>query len=323
MLCADGQAGLDLIKKVKPDLIILDLIMPGIDGYDLARAVRADPRTATTPIILQTAHYLEPEIRRIAEQIGIQQVIIKPFEPQAFLDVVAKALLDGAVVPLSSQAALGSEFHVEHLRVVAAKLYEKVYGARGYARRAGKNGGQVPGPLQGPARGCLGLRPGDFAFCRGERRGGKAVRLLARRFSRDDDQGSQCPGRRAGITGNPSRGAIGSAAPSQEGRDGDGGPDLDPGCLLWPEISLRHGADGDRETCHGTTGAPTRADRNRKAGCYFIVQRAFSVSQPIRNIPSLRTIFTMFDCFFHLELPSTRKNSSRTWSRTCGYLVSI
>lgn len=126
MLCADGQAGLDLIKKVKPDLIIVDLIMPGIDGYDVARAVRADPRTAATPIILQTAHYLEPEIRRIADQIGIQQVIIKPFEPQAFLDVVAKALLEAAVVPPSTQTLLGYEFHIEHLRVVSAKLYEKV-----------------------------------------------------------------------------------------------------------------------------------------------------------------------------------------------------
>jgi PAS domain S-box-containing protein len=126
MLCADGQAGLDLIKKVKPDLIIVDLIMPGIDGYDVARAVRADPRTATTPIILQTAHYLESEVRRIAEQIGIEQILIKPFEPEAFLDVVAKALLDGAVVPLSSQTALGYEFHIEHLRIVSAKLYEKV-----------------------------------------------------------------------------------------------------------------------------------------------------------------------------------------------------
>jgi PAS domain S-box-containing protein len=125
MLCADGQAGLDLIKKVKPDLIILDLITPGIDGYDLARAVRADPQTATTPIILQTAHYLESEVRRIAESIGIQQVIIKPFEPQAFFEVVAKALLE-AVVPLNSQTALGYEFHIEHLRVVTAKLYEKV-----------------------------------------------------------------------------------------------------------------------------------------------------------------------------------------------------
>jgi PAS domain S-box-containing protein len=126
MLCANGQAGLDLIKKVKPDLIIVDLITPGIDGYDLARAVRADPATAKTPIILQTAHYLESEIRRIAEQIGIHQILIKPFEPQAFLDVVAKALLDEAEVPHSTQPALGNEFHIEHLRLVSAKLYEKV-----------------------------------------------------------------------------------------------------------------------------------------------------------------------------------------------------
>jgi PAS domain S-box-containing protein len=126
MLCANGQAGLDLIKKVKPDLIIVDLITPGIDGYDLARAVRADSATAATPIILQTAHYLESEIRRIAEQIGIHHILIKPFEPQAFLDVVAKALLDGAVVPLGSQEALGNDFHIEHLRLVSAKLYQKV-----------------------------------------------------------------------------------------------------------------------------------------------------------------------------------------------------
>jgi PAS domain S-box-containing protein len=100
--------------------------MPGIDGYDVARAVRADPLTAATPIILQTAHYLESEVRNIAEQIGIQEVLIKPFEPQAFLDVVAKALLVEATIPQSSLTALGTEFHVEHLRVVAAKLYEKV-----------------------------------------------------------------------------------------------------------------------------------------------------------------------------------------------------
>src|SRR6202165_4416076 len=82
MLCADGQAGLDLIKKVKPDLVILDLITPGIDGYELARAVRSDPATHATPIILQTAHYLESEVRRIAAQLRSQEVMIKTFGPQ-------------------------------------------------------------------------------------------------------------------------------------------------------------------------------------------------------------------------------------------------
>ena len=126
MLCADGQEGLDLIKKVKPDLVIADLITPGIDGYELARAVRTDPSTTATPIILQTAHYLESEVRRIAAQIGIQQVIIKPFEPQAFLDAVAQTLRDKAALDGSIEAAPGTEFPVEHLRLVSAKLSEKV-----------------------------------------------------------------------------------------------------------------------------------------------------------------------------------------------------
>ena len=115
-----------MIKKVKPDLVIADLITPGIDGYELARAVRTDPQTIATPIILQTAHYLESEVHRIAAQTGIQQVIIKPFEPREFLDVVAKTLVDKARLPLSAQATSDSDFHVEHLRLVSAKLAEKV-----------------------------------------------------------------------------------------------------------------------------------------------------------------------------------------------------
>lgn len=126
MLSADGKAGLDLIRKVKPDLVIVDLITPGIDGYELARSVRADPGTSATPIILQTAHYLESEVQRIAAQIGIQMVIIKPFEPQVFLDAVARTLADEARTPLSASTASDAEFHIEHLRLLSAKLSEKV-----------------------------------------------------------------------------------------------------------------------------------------------------------------------------------------------------
>jgi PAS domain S-box-containing protein len=121
----DGLAGLELIKKEKPDLVISDLITPTIDGYDLARAVRGDPSTASTPIIMVTAHYLEPEVRRIAAQMHIQHVLIKPFEPQAFLDAVDNALLDKAILDLDVNAVPG-EFHIGHLRLVSAKLYEKV-----------------------------------------------------------------------------------------------------------------------------------------------------------------------------------------------------
>jgi PAS domain S-box-containing protein len=124
--CADGLAGLDLIKKELPDLIVADLITPGIDGYDLARAVRGDARTATTPIVLQTAHYLEADVRRLAEQIGVTSVIIKPYEPQAFLDTVAAAVRDSPSVDPAGNGHAASDFHVEHLRLVSAKLHEKV-----------------------------------------------------------------------------------------------------------------------------------------------------------------------------------------------------
>jgi len=122
----DGRAGLDLIKQMKPDLVVTDLITPTIDGYEVAREVRADPETASVPIIMITAHYLEAEVHRLASQIHIQQVVIKPFEPQAFLDAVARAVTDPTVLAGASNLVPGSEFYVRHLRTVAAKLYEKV-----------------------------------------------------------------------------------------------------------------------------------------------------------------------------------------------------
>ena len=124
--CPDGMAGLELIERQKPDLIVADLITPGIDGYDLARAVRGNPGTATTPIVLQTAHYLEADVRRLAAQIGVMHVIIKPYEPQAFLETVAGAVRGGPAPSSSGNGHANGDFHVEHLRLVSAKLHEKV-----------------------------------------------------------------------------------------------------------------------------------------------------------------------------------------------------
>jgi len=72
-----------------------------------------------------TAHYLEAEVRRLAAQMHIQQVIIKPFEPQVFLDDVAKAIKDKQLEG-SGPKSFPGEFHIGHLRLVSAKLYEKV-----------------------------------------------------------------------------------------------------------------------------------------------------------------------------------------------------
>ncbi|GAC1689015.1 MAG: hypothetical protein PVS2B1_10560 [Candidatus Dormibacteraceae bacterium] len=122
MVCGDGRAGLDLILQEHPDLIIADLITPNVDGYDLARAVRFDPETSATPMVLQTAHYLEAQVRQLAAKIGVQEVIIKPYEPQAFLAAIAKAVNAKS----SSPGGGGPTFDFEHMLMVSAKLYEKV-----------------------------------------------------------------------------------------------------------------------------------------------------------------------------------------------------
>ena len=129
--CSDGQAGLELIKRETPELIVVDLITPGIDGYDLARAVRSNPGTAATPIILQTAYYLEADVRRLAAQIGVAHVIIKPFEPQDFLEIVDRARehktpLNGTAGAGAAGAGAGTAFNSEHMRQVSTKLHEKV-----------------------------------------------------------------------------------------------------------------------------------------------------------------------------------------------------
>jgi PAS domain S-box-containing protein len=125
-VCGDGRAGLELIKRETPDLVIADLITPGMDGYDLARAVRSHPGTATVPIILQTAHYLEADVRRLAAQIGVKYVLIKPYEPGAYLDLVAQAYREGPALEGDASGGAATGFQGEHLRLVSDKLHAKV-----------------------------------------------------------------------------------------------------------------------------------------------------------------------------------------------------
>ncbi len=126
VLSDDGQTGLDMIMTALPDLVITDLITPSIDGYALARSVRSHRKTASIPIMMVTAHYLEAEVRHLAEGIGIQQVLIKPYEPQAFLDAVATALSEKPAADHVRKADPRGQFQIEHFRLVSAKLHEKV-----------------------------------------------------------------------------------------------------------------------------------------------------------------------------------------------------
>jgi len=87
----DGQEGLDKARTEKPDLIILDLMLPKIDGYKVCRMLKFDERYRHIPIILFTARAQELDIK-LGKEVGADAYIIKPFEPDILLSKVAELL---------------------------------------------------------------------------------------------------------------------------------------------------------------------------------------------------------------------------------------
>ena len=88
---ADGQAGLDLARKERPDLVLLDVMMPGVDGWTVARELAASEETRDIPIVFLTAR-AEPADKRLGEQLGGVGYLIKPFDPVSIGDVVEDVL---------------------------------------------------------------------------------------------------------------------------------------------------------------------------------------------------------------------------------------
>lgn len=91
MAAVNGEEALEKIRLHKPDLVLLDIMMPRIDGYEVARTLRADPETATLPIIMLSAKAQEEDIRK-GVAVGVNEYITKPFSPEHLVHVVADYL---------------------------------------------------------------------------------------------------------------------------------------------------------------------------------------------------------------------------------------
>ena len=78
-LCASGQEALDRAPSFRPDLILLDVMMPGMDGPSTLRALRERPETRGIPVVLLTAKVLPDEVDQY-RSLGVLGVIKKPFE---------------------------------------------------------------------------------------------------------------------------------------------------------------------------------------------------------------------------------------------------
>jgi len=87
----DGIKGLQLIKQEKPDLAILDLMLPEMDGLEVCKRLRADPKTSTLPIVVLTAKGEESD-KIVGLELGADDYVTKPFSPKELVARV-KALL--------------------------------------------------------------------------------------------------------------------------------------------------------------------------------------------------------------------------------------
>ncbi|HLY61482.1 MAG TPA: response regulator [Terriglobia bacterium] len=96
----DGLEALEVIKALRPDLVITDIIMPKMDGYDLAKKIREDPNFAHLPVVFYSATYLTEQAQVLAKDAGVKHVLAKPSDPETILRVVDRAL--GITRPVDS-----------------------------------------------------------------------------------------------------------------------------------------------------------------------------------------------------------------------------
>jgi DNA-binding response OmpR family regulator len=76
----DGEEALTKALEVRPDVVLLDVLMPRIDGYTVCSRLRADDRGAAIPVILLTANFITAD-QEVARQAGADDFVVKPFDP--------------------------------------------------------------------------------------------------------------------------------------------------------------------------------------------------------------------------------------------------
>jgi CheY-like chemotaxis protein len=90
----DGDDALAKAFAARPDLILLDVLMPGVDGYAVCARLRADPATAAIPVVMLTANFISADAEA-ARRAGADAFVVKPFDPAELLTTVKSLLASG------------------------------------------------------------------------------------------------------------------------------------------------------------------------------------------------------------------------------------
>jgi len=88
---SNGEQALQRVREEKPDLVVLDIMMPKLDGYETCRVIKNDPKTKLIPVILLTAKGREVD-QKLGKEVGASDYITKPFSPSKLIERVQAIL---------------------------------------------------------------------------------------------------------------------------------------------------------------------------------------------------------------------------------------
>jgi two-component system, OmpR family, alkaline phosphatase synthesis response regulator PhoP len=88
---ADGERGLAMVRELRPDVVLLDLMLPRLNGYQVCQAIKSDPELAPIPVIILSAKGQEVEVLK-GRSLGAAQYITKPFANAEILEAVRAVL---------------------------------------------------------------------------------------------------------------------------------------------------------------------------------------------------------------------------------------
>ena len=120
LLAADGREALEKARAARPDLVISDVLMPLMDGYELARRLRDDPETYGTAVLFYTAYFGSEEARQLALAHGVARVLVKPADNDVILRAVGEILSADPDITLTPD-----NLDRDHLRIMVDQLLDK------------------------------------------------------------------------------------------------------------------------------------------------------------------------------------------------------
>jgi len=123
LLAKNGAEALETARKQKPDLIIADILMPVMDGFELCRQWKADSSLKSIPFVVYTATYTEPKDEQLMLDLGADRFIIKPQQPEAIMEII-REVLEKAGASHTAGKPLGNE--MESLRRYNSVLFSKL-----------------------------------------------------------------------------------------------------------------------------------------------------------------------------------------------------